>query len=132
MACPAAWRGGGRRGRCMTRGRSSPTWPWRWALGGDCLADVVVLRAQPELAGPVASDPVISRLVGALAAEGPRALRVIRKARAAARERAWARAGERAPGAGGSLIPVDIDATIVIAHSEKGKATPPGRRRSAC
>jgi Transposase DDE domain group 1 len=94
------------------------------ALGGDCLADVAVLRAQPELAGPVASDPVISRLVGALAAEGPRALRVIRKARAAARERAWALAGERAPGAGGSLIPVDIDATIVIAHSEKEKATP--------
>ena len=27
------------------------------ALGGDCLADIAVLRAQPELAGPVASDP---------------------------------------------------------------------------
>ena len=94
------------------------------ALGGDCLADVAVLRAQPELAGPVASDPVISRLVGALAAEGPRALRAIRKARAAARERAWALASERAPGADGSLIPVDIDATIVIAHSEKEKAAP--------
>jgi hypothetical protein len=38
------------------------------ALGGDCLADVAVLRAWPELAGPVASDPVISRLVAALAA----------------------------------------------------------------
>jgi Transposase DDE domain group 1 len=55
------------------------------ALGGDCLADVAVLRAWPELAGPVASDPVISRLVAALAAEGPRALRAIRKARAARR-----------------------------------------------
>ena len=33
------------------------------ALGGDCLADVAVLRSQPELAGPVASDPVVSRLV---------------------------------------------------------------------
>lgn len=33
------------------------------ALGGDCLADVAVLRAEPELFGPVASDPVISRLV---------------------------------------------------------------------
>ena len=33
------------------------------ALGGDCLADVAVLRAQPELFGPVASDPVVSRLV---------------------------------------------------------------------
>ena len=94
------------------------------ALGGDCLADIAVLRAQPELAGPVASDPVVSRLVAALAAEGPRALRAIRKARAAARERAWALAGERAPGADGSLIPVDIDATIVVAHSEKEKAAP--------
>lgn len=27
------------------------------ALGGDCLADVALLRAQPELFGPVASDP---------------------------------------------------------------------------
>ena len=94
------------------------------ALGGDCLADVAVLRAQPQLCGPVASDPVISRLVSALAADAPRALRAIRRARAAARERAWALAGERAPGAGGSLIPVDIDATIVVAHSEKEKAAP--------
>jgi Transposase DDE domain group 1 len=94
------------------------------ALGGDCLADVAVLRAQPELAGPVASDPVVSRLVAALAAEGPRALGAIRKARAAARERAWALAGAAAPGADGSLIPIDIDATIVIAHSEKEKAAP--------
>ena len=92
------------------------------ALGGDCLADVAVLRAQPGLCGPVASDPVVSRLVSALAADAPRALRAIRRARAAARERAWALAGERAPGAGGSLIPVDIDATIVVAHSEKEKA----------
>jgi hypothetical protein len=83
-----------------------------------------VLRSQPELAGPVASDPVVSRLVTALAADAPRALRAIRKARAAARERAWALAGDRAPGGDGSLIPVDIDATIVIAQSEKGKTAP--------
>jgi hypothetical protein len=94
------------------------------ALGGDCLADVAVLRAQPELAGPVASDPVISGLISALAAMGPLALKAIRTARAAARERAWALAGDRAPGADGSLIPVDIDATIVVAHSEKEKAAP--------
>jgi hypothetical protein len=46
------------------------------ALGGDCLADVAVLRSQPEVAGPVASDPVVSRLITALAADTPRALRV--------------------------------------------------------
>jgi Transposase DDE domain group 1 len=94
------------------------------ALGGDCLADIAVLRSQPELAGPVASDPVVSRLITALATDAPRALRAIRKARAAARERAWALAGDRAPGGDGSLIPVDIDATIVIAHSEKESAAP--------
>jgi hypothetical protein len=94
------------------------------ALGGDCLADVAVLRAQPVLCGPVASDPVVSRLITTLAADSTRALQAIRKARAAARERAWALAGHVAPGADGSLIPVDIDATIVLAHSEKEQATP--------
>jgi Transposase DDE domain group 1 len=94
------------------------------ALGGDCLADVAVLRDQPQLRGPVASDPVVSRLVSALAADAPRALAAIRKARAAARERAWALAGDRAPGADKDLVPVDIDATIVLAHSEKEKAAP--------
>jgi hypothetical protein len=94
------------------------------ALGGDCLADIAVLRVQPELAGPVASDPVVSRLISALAADAPRALKAIRKARAAARGRAWSLAGDRAPGGDGSLIPVDIDATIVTAHSEKEKAAP--------
>jgi hypothetical protein len=94
------------------------------ALGGDCLADIAALRAQPELCGPVASDPVVSRLTAALAAEAPRALRAIRKARAAARERAWALASDGAPGADGSLIPVDTGATIVTAHSEKEQAAP--------
>ena len=59
------------------------------ALGGDCLADVGVLRAEPALFGPVASDPVISRLITRLAADAPAALTAIRAARAAARERAW-------------------------------------------
>ncbi|MGY4957774.1 transposase [Streptomyces nigrescens] len=47
------------------------------ALGGDCLADAAMLRAEPEVIGPVASDPTISRLIGALA--------VIRSARAEVR-----------------------------------------------
>jgi len=74
------------------------------ALGGDSLADVAVLRAQPELSGPVASDPVVSRLVAALAADAPRALKAIRAARAAARQRAWELAGDAAPGAGGGQV----------------------------
>ena len=52
--------------------------------GGDCLADVAMLRAQPEMFGPVASDPVVSRLIARLAGDAPRALKVIRAARAAA------------------------------------------------
>src|ERR1022692_3204597 len=94
------------------------------ALGGDCLADIAVLRAEPGLYGLVASDPVVSRLVTRLAGDAPRALKVIRAARAAARQRAWELAGDAAPGADGMLIPVDIDATIVTAYSEKDQATP--------
>ena len=94
------------------------------ALGGDCLADIAVLRAEPGLYGLVASDPVVSRLVTRLAADAPRALKAIRAARAAARQRAWELAGDAAPGADGTLIPVDIDATIVTACSEKDQATP--------
>jgi Transposase DDE domain group 1 len=94
------------------------------ALGGDCLADIAMLRAEPALFGPVASDPVVSRLVSHLAADAPRALKAIRAARAAARERAWALAGQDAPGAGGGLVTVDIDATIVTACSEKEQARP--------
>jgi hypothetical protein len=94
------------------------------ALGGDCLADVAVLRAQPELSGPVASDPVVSRLVTRLAADAPRAMKAIRAARAAARQRAWDLAGDAAPGADGGLVTVDIDATIVTSCSEKEQAMP--------
>jgi hypothetical protein len=94
------------------------------ALGGDCLADIAVLRGEPALFGPVASDPVVSRLIAKLAADAPRSLRAIRAARAAARQRAWALAGEAAPGSAGGPVVVDLDATIVIAHSEKARAAP--------
>jgi hypothetical protein len=49
------------------------------ALGGDCLADAGVLRAEPALFGLVASDPVISRLVTRLAGDARQALQAIRK-----------------------------------------------------
>jgi Transposase DDE domain group 1 len=94
------------------------------ALGGHCLADVAIPRAQPELFGPVASDPVVSRLVTRLGADAPRALKAIRAARAAARQRAWDLAGDAAPGADGELVTVDIDATIVTSCSEKEQAMP--------
>ena len=92
------------------------------ALGGDCLADVGVLRAEPAVFGPVASDPTVSRLVDTLAASGPRALTAIRSARAEVRERVWklARTHPRTPT--GQVI-VDIDGVLVLAHSEKQDAT---------
>jgi hypothetical protein len=92
------------------------------AVGGDCLSDVAVLRAEPQVFGPVASDPTVSRLVETSAAAGPRALTAIRRSRAEVRERVWKLAGADAPDAGGQVI-VDIDGVLVLAHSEKQDAT---------
>jgi hypothetical protein len=92
------------------------------ALGGDCLADVAMLRAEPALFGPVASDPTVSRLVDALAAAGSRALAAIRAARAEVRDHIWQLAGPEAPHADGQVI-VDIDGVLVLAHSDKEDAT---------
>ncbi|MEV0743558.1 IS1380 family transposase [Streptomyces sp. NPDC050549] len=91
------------------------------ALGGDCLADVGMLRAEPSVFGPVASDPTVSRLVDQLAAAGPKALTAIRAARAEVREHVWQLAGACAPDAGGQVI-VDLDGVLVLAHSEKQDA----------
>ncbi len=87
------------------------------ALGGDCLADVAMLRAQPELFGPAVLrsrglpagyPPGRGRAPGA---EGHPV------ARAAARQRAWELAGDAASSAGGGLVTVDLDATIVTSCS---------------
>jgi len=80
------------------------------AGGGDCLADLAALRDEPALFGEVASDATAWRLVAALD-EGR--LGAVRAARARARRRVWALAGR--PG----RVILDIDATLVTAHSEK-------------
>ena len=101
------------------------------ALGGDCLADVAVLRAQPEVFGPVASDPTVSRLIAALAADVELALPALRAARAHARAAVWARRRPLAGTAGtrdGGQVVVDLDATLVTAHSDKEQATPTHKR----
>lgn len=90
------------------------------ALGGDCAADIAVVRAQPGVFGLVASDPTVSRLVAALAGDVEAALGAIGSARAAARERVWGWAG--APIQAGRVV-IDLDATLVTAHSEKESAT---------
>ncbi|HEU0191302.1 MAG TPA: IS1380 family transposase [Mycobacterium sp.] len=95
------------------------------ALGGDCLADAALLRAQPELFGAVASDPTISRLIDTLGSEPTLSIAAIRRARAAARAAVW-QLSSPVPTAG-ELI-VDLDATLIGAHSEKENATPTFKR----
>ena len=95
------------------------------ALGGDCLADAALVRAQSELFGAVASDPTISRLVDALGADPAAAIAAIRRARAAAREVVWQ---SSSPVAAAGEVVVDLDATLIGAHSDKEGATPNFKR----
>lgn len=97
------------------------------ALGGDCLADVALLRTEPAVFGPVASDPTVSRLVGQLASGGKRVLAALRTDRAEVREHVWKLAGDAAPDAGGQVI-MGIDGVLVLAHSEKRDATATGKK----
>lgn len=97
------------------------------ALGGDCLADLALLRAEPAVFGLVASDPTVSRLLETLAADGPAALKAINTARAKARCAVWELAGGHAPDADSderSPLILDVDATLVSSHSDKEQAAP--------
>ena len=95
------------------------------AVGGDCPADVTLLRAGSGLFGPVASTATISRLVASLADSGAEGLSALRSARAAARAQV---ASLTAPQAEGGEVVVDIDATLITAHSEKEDAAPTYKR----
>ncbi|MEV4328140.1 hypothetical protein AB0J37_38385 [Microbispora rosea] len=75
------------------------------ALGVDCLADIAMPRAQPELFGPIASDSTVSWLIDRLAADPARAFKAIGAAHATARQRAWALTGQQAWGADGDPVP---------------------------
>jgi hypothetical protein len=101
------------------------------ALGGDCLADLAAVRSQPSIFGTVASDPTVSRIFATLAADVDAAVAAIRTARADARAAVWARrrpvAGEPGARDGGQVI-VDLDATLVSAHSDKEGAEPTFKR----
>jgi hypothetical protein len=85
------------------------------ADGGDCLADLRAVRDQQVLFGPVASDATAFRVIDRIARE-PRLLDALRDARARAREAAWE------AGAAPERIVIDIDATLITAHSEKDGA----------
>ncbi|MGB4777155.1 IS1380 family transposase [Microbacterium sp.] len=95
------------------------------ALGGDAMSDLATVRAEPGIYGRVASDPTVSRLVTALAEDADNAVAAISAARAAARAVAWERAGQHAPDAAVTPdrpVVIDLDATLITAHSEKEQA----------
>lgn len=89
------------------------------ADGAETISDLAVLRDQPDLFGPVASHPTVWRT---LAAIDEAALQRINEARAEARARAWA------AGADPGFYVIDIDATLVNAHSDKEQAAPTWKR----
>ena len=95
------------------------------ADGAETISDVQALADQPDLHGPVASTATIWRVLEGVDAE---VLGRLRSARATARERAWAARAEltgtdlppaRAAGRDLGYAVIDIDATLVTAHSDK-------------
>ena len=95
------------------------------ADGGRVLSDLAALRDQPELYGPVASDPTAWRTLEAV---GERERRHIAAARARTRRRVWALISDRLGAIPpsrvadvdlGKTVVIRLDATIQIAHSDK-------------
>jgi hypothetical protein len=82
------------------------------ADGGDCLADLRAVRDQEPLFGPVASDATAFRVIDAIARDRA-LLDAMRDARTRARNHAWE------AGAAPERVVIDIDATLITAHSEK-------------
>jgi hypothetical protein len=82
------------------------------ADGGECVADLAVLRDQQELFGGVASDSTAYRVVEKIAAD-PSLMGALRHAHACARECFWELSG--AP----ERLTIDVDATLITSHSEK-------------
>ncbi|OIJ88231.1 hypothetical protein BIV24_21870 [Streptomyces colonosanans] len=64
---------------------------------------MAILRSEPAVFGPVASDPTGSRSMDTLAASGEKALDAIRRARSEIRSRVWSLADGRAPDGGGEV-----------------------------
>jgi hypothetical protein len=109
------WVGQGQPGRARHRaGKVLTDLAVMLADGGDCLSDLAVLCDQPGLFGPVASTPTAWRVIERLAGADEQGLAGLRLARARARRRAW-QAGAWVDG----LLMIDLDATLVTAHSDK-------------
>ena len=96
------------------------------AGGGEAIADIDTLRHQQGVLGAVASAPTVWRTLDELT---PAALKRVEKARAVTRARVWdlIPGGLPASRVAGTTLPadvvvLDVDATIVIVHSEKEHA----------
>ncbi len=89
------------------------------ADGGDCVSDLASLRDQPELFGRVCSTPTAWRVLAEELPADPRGISGLWSALARVREQAWALGAAPA----GPLI-LDLDATLVDAHSDKQGAAP--------
>jgi len=89
------------------------------ADGGTTISDLVTLIDQPSLFGGVASVPTAWRTLEAIDDDG---LARIAAARAEARAAAWA------AGADPGFYVIDLDATLVTAHSDKQGAAPTYKR----
>ena len=84
------------------------------ADGGECVSDLAAVRDQEALFGPVASDSTAFRVVDRVASE--QLLGELRAAHARARERFWKIHGTP------ERLTIDIDATLITAHSDKERA----------
>jgi hypothetical protein len=93
--------------------------------GGDQLADAGLVRGQPDVFGQVASEPVVSRTIARLAGQIDQVERQVAQVVAEARQTAWRLAGDASPVVATPRAPlvIDIDATLVQAHSDKEGAT---------
>jgi len=96
------------------------------AAGGEAISDIAVLRHQKQVLGPVASAPTVWRALDELT---PAWLRAIEVARAWTRRHVWAQlpllpASKVVDTDLGDTVVLDVDATLVTAHSEKEQAAP--------
>jgi len=85
------------------------------ADGGECVSDLSGMRDQDALFGSVASNSTAFRVLDRIAST-PGLLDAVRAAHARARARFWELDG--AP----ERLTIDVDATLVTAHSEKERA----------
>ena len=85
------------------------------ADGGECVADLAAQRDQDALFGPVASGSTAFRMIDRVAST-PGLLDAVRSAHARARARFWKLRGAPA------RLTIDVDATLITAHSEKENA----------